>query len=241
MSDQVKHLALDGSVVTIDTSDGLDLQRPASSIGVYSVDGIEREFTGSHRDFGRDVAADVGLVLDEEYALQGGTFLAGSVTQVWPEIGDAGDPITSLLRLGVWEGDQYSLHAHIYGGDGLDLIDLFNRFTIIETDLGIQLLPGSPGAGTSAREPSLLKDVPGVGLLDIIALTTREVRALPRWQGTRVRGGELFLSEVDGRGRYYVLVGGSARTAVLPASDCSHSTLAPALETLQVSWTRAGR
>jgi hypothetical protein len=238
MSQRAKHLALDGSLVTVDSTDSHDLGAAVSSAGVYWVDGMAREFTASYREFGRAVAADLGMNLDESYSLQGGTLLLGSATQVWPEVNDAGAHITSLLRLGVWEGDWFSLHAHLYGGQSLDLVDLFNRFVISESPLGIRIEPQSPSAETHFKEPSLLKEVPGIGLLDVEALTTRVARALPRWKGTEVRGGELFTDQAEGRSRYYVLVSDSARTLVMPPSDCDHSTVVAGLETLHVSWRR---
>lgn len=236
-----KHLALDGSIVKVQAADSYEVGSAASSVAVYWVDGIPREFTASYRDFGRDVAADVGIDLQESYSMQGGTLLLGWTSQLWREVDGSGNPITSLLRLGVWEGKSYSVHAHLYGGQSTDLIDLFTRFTIVEDALGIRLQPRTPSRESPQREPMILKEVPNIGLLDVVALTTQVARTLPRWTGTPVRGGELFTDQVPERGAYYVLVGQSARTVVMPTSDCNHEAVIGGLETLDVTWQRPDR
>jgi hypothetical protein len=238
MGRRAKHLALDGSVVRVQAADSYEVGSAATSVGVYWVDGTPREFTSSYRDFGRDVAADLSLVLQESYSMQGGTLLLGSTNQRWLEVDDTGQRITSLLRLGVWEGERYSIHAHLYGGQSTDLIDLFTRFTILEDEIGIQLRPRTPSAESHQREPMVLKEVPNIGLLDVMALTTQVARTLPRWMGTPVRGGELFTDQVPERGNYYVLVSQSARTVVMPTSDCNHEAVIAGLETLDVTWRR---
>jgi hypothetical protein len=238
MSPSVKHLALDGSLVEISSPAHSDLDFPASSIAVFSVDGVGREFTASHVGFGADVAEYYGMTLDESYSMQGGTLRLGATTQVWPELNDAGDHITRLLRLGVWEGVRYSVHAALVGGTSNDLVRLFSHFTIVETPRGITLEPVSSSVTRHVHEPSLLKEVEGIGLLDIVALTTSESQRLPRWRGTQVTGGELFTDQPETGARYYVLVSRTSRTLVLPGGDCDHSAVLAGLAHLRVDWQR---
>jgi hypothetical protein len=240
MSPSAKHLSLDGSEITVRASLAEDLDTQASSIAVFSVDGVAREFTASHRGFGADVAADLGLELDEAYSFQGGTLRVGWTIQTWPERDDSGQHITSLLRLGVWEGQRYSVHSHVYGRESSDVVDLFSRFQITEMPHGIRLEPLSSVAA-HANEPSILKELPSIGLLDVAALTTTETRRLPKWAGTKVSGGELFTDKMRGRDRYYVLVSGTARTLVMPRSGCDHTKVLHHLERLQVTWQRPSR
>lgn len=238
MSPRAQHLALDGSVVTIQSASAADLETDASSVAVFSVDGIAREFTASHRSFGADVAEYYGADLRETYSLQGGQLLVGSAIQVWPELNNSDRPLTSLLRVGVWQGQQYSVVSHLYGGVNADVVHLFSQFKITETSNGIRLEPLFASATRHFHEPSVLKELPSIGLLDIAALTTNETRRLPRWHGTELSGGELFTDEVGAGGRYYVLVGNTARTLVMPSSDCDHSSVLQGLQHLQVSWRR---
>jgi hypothetical protein len=241
MSPRVQHLALDGSLVTIRSVSTADLDTEASSVAIFSVDGIAREFTASHRTFGVDVAEYYGADLPERYSLQGGELLVGSTIQVWPELDNSDRPLTSLLRVGVWQGQQHSVVSHVYGGESADVVHLFSQFEITETASGIQMEPLLASTTRHFHEPSVLKELPSIGLLDIAALTTTETRRLPRWHGTQLLGGELFTDEVGAGGQYYVLVGHTARTLVMPPSDCDHSSVLRGLQHLQVSWERPSR
>lgn len=238
MSLSVKHRALDGSLVEISSSEESHLDLPATSVAVYSIDGFGREFTASHREFGADVAEYYGITLDESYSMQGGALRIGSTVQVWPELNDANEHITSMLRLGVWEGERFSVHVAIYGGSNQDLVDIFSRFSINETANGITLVPHFSSITPHVHEPSLLKEVKGIGLLDIAALTTGEARRLPKWRGTGVEGGELFTDEHDSGGPFYVLVGDTSRTLVMPEGDCDHSVVLRGLGQLRIAWRR---
>ena len=51
---QAKHLAIDGSTVTIDAT-AFNPEFHASSVGIYTVNGHWQEFTASYRDFGAAV------------------------------------------------------------------------------------------------------------------------------------------------------------------------------------------
>jgi hypothetical protein len=80
------------------------------------------------------------------------------------------------------------------------------------------------GRGRSARdggprltEPAeIVKEVPGLGLLEVTVLDRDSTRWLPPWRGTRLPGGELFRDSQEDEGTYFVLATGTAMVTVLP-------------------------
>lgn len=62
----------------------------------------------------------------------------------------------------------------------------------------------------------IVKEIPGLGLLEISLLDRRTRRRFPPWRGARVPGGELFRDVAEGEGVYFVLVTGTAMVTILP-------------------------
>jgi hypothetical protein len=79
--------------------------------------------------------------------------------------------------------------------------------------------------------------IPGVGLLVMSQLTRQVTRDLPRWSGTTVPGGELFVDEVPGAGqRYYVLVSPTTKTTIMPTPEAAGDSVPSRLVNLNVAW-----
>lgn len=235
---RVAHLAIDGSVVTI-TAPALNHDFHATSIGVYTVNGHWQEFTTGSRDFGEAVADDIGLTLTESYAFQGGALRLGTASVQFPGRA-AGDAQTDLVHLGVWEGNRFSVHTHLYNGSAHDLISIFDLFEIIEDPLGLHLQPRDPDRTSLAKEPSLLREVPYVGLLQVRPMTRRMARTVPRWRGTAAAGGELFVGRRPGS-LHLVLAGAGSHTLIMrDGDDCGKEDLSHILR-LDVGWRPATR
>jgi hypothetical protein len=241
---QVLHQALDGSHVRVVATEA-DLTNDASSISTFYVDGRAQEFTASNRGFGEAVALEVGLRFEEEYAFQGGRLRLASGVQSFP----TGDPDGTVnvvsLHIGTWEGEKYSVHTHLYGESADGLLGIFNQFLILESALGIRLTQKDPERTPLYSDPKVMKDVPQLGLLQVKPLSTEAARYLPRWEGTRVAGGELF-AEADmaaagdecGKTTFY-LVGKDSVSYIAPREGASRQELARQLATLRVAWRRA--
>ncbi|MFN2589080.1 MAG: hypothetical protein ABR613_13320 [Actinomycetota bacterium] len=234
---------LDGDFVKV-WGDHLDLSKDVASVADVVINGIRREFTAGPLWWGEAVATDAGVVLAEEYDYQGGRLRMGAVEQVFPPVQETEVTTTSWLRLCVWEGRQYSLHTHLYGTDEATFFGILDLFKIIETDRGIRLKAVDPRRTPLHKETAVLKDVPGLGLINTVRLTRESARGVPARKGTSVRGGELFLEEVEssespGFGfKYFILVGKNTKTHVSPHPSESDDTVLHALEELEVDLER---
>lgn len=227
-----QHTAIDGSTVTIDAA--VDPQRQASSVGVYTVDGRWQELTTSYLEFGRDVALDLGVELTESYRYQGGALLVGTTSVAFAREGGQ-PPQNDLLHLAVWEGREHSVHTHLYNGRAHDLIAVLDRFTLDEHAAGVRLLPRDPGRTRLAREPSVLREVPSVGLLHIRPMTRKVARMVPSWKGASARGGELFVGRRPGS-LHMVLAGRRSHTLIMrEGEECSKEDLSRVM-LLDVDW-----
>ena len=230
---QAKHLAIDGSTVTIDAT-AFNPEFHASSVGIYTVNGHWQEFTASYRDFGAAVAADLNLSLTESYTLQEGRLRLGTTSVHFPDMGK-GVRQTDLLHLAVWEGHRFSVHTHRYNGKAHDLIDVFDRFDVLEDAAGLHLQPRDPGQVKFAREPSLLREVPRVGVLQIRPMTPQVARTVPTWRGTVVAGGELFVGRRPGN-LHLVLVGNRSHTLIMrQGEDCGKEDMSQ-IQRMSVDW-----
>jgi hypothetical protein len=228
-----RHLAIDGSNVAIEAVT-FNPEYHASSVGVYAIDGHWHEFTASYQEFGRAVAADLDLALTESYSYRGGRLLLGTTTVTFADMGE-GVSQTDLLHLGVWEGDRFSVHTHLYNGRAHDLIDIFDRFDLVEEPLGLRLVAKDADRVALAKEPSLLRQVPHVGVLQIRPMTRRVARTVPKWRGARVQGGELFVGRRPGS-LHMVLVGSRSHTLIMRDGDeCGQEDMSHVLR-LNVDW-----
>ena len=223
----IEHSVLDGSTVRIAGPD-LDLRKPVSSIVTTVVGKLRVEFTVFARGFGAAVAWDVARVrLQEKYAYRGGSLRVGSAL-------DDGGRVDFLI--GVWEGRAWSVYAPFYGGDVANLMGVLDLLSLEETDTGLVLVPRDDRIRYEGS-PELTKTIPGVGLLVMSQLTRQVTRDLPRWSGTPVPGGELFVDEVPGVGqRHYVLVSPTARTTIMPSPEAAGDSVPSRLVNLNVAW-----
>ena len=223
----IEHSVVDGSTVWISGPD-LDLSRPVSSI-VRTVVGNRRvELSVFERGFGAAVAWDVARVrLQEEYAYRDGSLRVGRAL-------DGRGRVHFLI--GVWEGQTWSVYTPFYGGDVANLMGVLDLLSLEETNTGLMLVPRDDRIRYE-RSPELTKMIPGVGLLVMSQLTKQVARELPRWSGTTVPGGELFVDEVPGAGqRYYVLVSPSAKVTIMPTPEAAGDSLPSRLVHLNVAW-----
>jgi hypothetical protein len=230
---EATHVAIDGSTVIIDAT-AFNPDFHASSVGVYTINGHWQELTTSYREFGAAVAADLKLSLTESYTLQGGRLRLGTTSVHFPDMGK-GVSQTDLLHLAVWEGERFSVHTHLYNGKAHDLIDVFDRFDILEDAAGIRLQPRDPGHVKFAREPTLLREVPSVGVLQVRPMTPEVARMVPPWRGTAVRGGELFVGRRPGN-LHLVLVGKRSHTLIMRhGEECGKEDLSQ-IHRMNVDW-----
>ena len=211
----IRHTALNGGMVEIDGG-GADLTRPFASFIVARFGSHLQEFGAGRLDFGATVARELEIDLTEEYSYQGGRLRLGSGPWV-----DLDTKHETVIRIAVWEGTAYSLKTVKYGGRSLDLIALLDQFVISETADGIAMRPTNPHEVRLARigghAPSVVQNVPGVGLLEVAELTPERAKRLPPWAGLPVTGGELFVENERSRdAKTFLMVGHTAVSRLYP-------------------------
>lgn len=208
-----RHLALDSGHAEISGED-IDLTTAATSYGVFKVDGFQREFTSGPIEFGHCSATQSGVQFTETFRLQDGKL----------DVGEAVAPIEgqehlSHMRLGLWQGRQWSLSVFIYGrSSSADIIALFNRFVLTEALNGISMTAKDTELTPYDETPGIIKVVPMVGLLDIRPIEQAE---RPTQPGTRVRGGELYIEDTPGvpQRTHLIHISSTAVTKIVPIAD----------------------
>ncbi|NOX23561.1 MAG: hypothetical protein GXP36_10795 [Actinobacteria bacterium] len=227
--------ALVGGEVSIATT--AEISSTSSAIATYQVPGylVAFEFTASYAEYGRAVAADLGIQLTDAFTFQSGQILIGSGVQLWAESDETGKPFTSKLSIATWEGENYSLHTHAYELDPLRLVGVLDAFRIEEHATGLTMTPQDPKATLPAIDPTVLQELTGVALLQIHPRTAARENDLPARAGTRVRGGDLYVDRSEDADSY-ILVGATTDTRILVDDGCHDDTLLDALGSLEVSW-----
>lgn len=184
-----------------------------------------------------------GMRFDEEYALDGATVRLGwGEPQVGPdgvtytEWGPDGRLRHARVRMAIWSGGSYELHVLRYSGESDVLLAMFNELVISETTTGVVCAPKDRTATQFVEGPSVLIDVPGLGLLEVFQLTAPRVKDLPRFAGTSVAGGELFVRARDSEKRHFIMVGDTALTYLMPDHGVTNATLEQGLADLTVTW-----
>lgn len=174
--------ALDGATVEISAAFTFP-REGATSFVIVQIGSHRQEFGSGDLDLGDDVARAQEVIFSEEYLLQGGRLLLGSAEKYDAEI-----KLHSTVHLGVWKGLSHSLKTLTYAGTTRDLVSLFAQFKIEETGTGITLSPGASNVSIleeGVDAPVLVKNVPGLGLLEICQLTPDRKRCFRHGPGLR--------------------------------------------------------
>ncbi len=211
MRRQVTHRSLDGTRVRLTGTH--DLRRPWTSVARVAVGPRLHEISSGAREDARAWAEDIGVErFTQEFRVQGGRLRVGETATRDPDTG-----LREPLLAAVWEGRRHAVFTHLYHGRPADAVALFQTVRVTEHDDGIVAAPH--GRAVSPDPAELVKEVPGLGLLEIRALTARTKRVLPPWRGASVAGGELFRDTVEGQGPYFLLALRSLLVTVLPEED----------------------
>lgn len=210
---RVLHRSLDGRQFAL--SGRFDLGRPGTSVLGVAVRGRLHELTAGPAGLGEEVAAGVGVGrFDEELSYQGGTLLVGRARPY-----DRQTRLVEDLVLAVWRGRQHSLLTQFYGASTAGVLAVLRTLRISEHRDGISVRP-EPGAGSDLAAPAtVLKQVPGLGLLEVSPLTDQHARTLPFRSGLSTSGGELFQDQLSNGRPYFVLATSDTWTTVVPLAD----------------------
>ncbi|WP_067803583.1 hypothetical protein [Actinomadura formosensis] len=207
----VTHRSLDG--VRVRLTGAHDLGRPCTSVARIAENGRLHEISGGTRADALAWAEDIGVDrFEQEFRLQGGRLRVGRTAARDRDTG-LSDPVLAA----VWEGRRHAVFTHLYHGRPADAVAFFGTMRLTEHEDGITAVPR--GRARRPEPAEMVKEIPGLGLLEITPLTGRTRKRLPSWRGAPVAGGELFQDTVEGQGPYFLLALKSLLVTVLPEED----------------------
>jgi hypothetical protein len=195
-------------------------EEPATSHVVLRVDGADREITTGPIGTARAILHEVPLIehIDESYRMGDGTLYVGSKVEA-----AVGKRVKARTAAGAWEGEAFSVYAFASGPDvdNRSIVELFGALRIIETDTGVSVRVRAGRGGAIVEEPTIAVEQPDLGLLEMSQMTWRKQRGLPRWRGTKARGGEVFRDRLANNVEYLRLINQTAYSTVLPGNGRS--------------------
>ena len=234
MREVLEATSLDGNRVILATP-GAAGGPPASCAGIAQAGPRRLDLAWGSHAHGERRAALVGVALDEEYDYRGGRLRVGTRVSRTPS------GVLDRVRTGVWEGRRQSLSFHLNGPTTTaDVLAVLEELEVEETTDGVRVQQRDGEPLPFADGPTVLKPVSGVGVFEIAPLTSRLARWLPRWTGTSVFGGELFVDDPRGPRMQFLLVTETALASLVPTPQANPDLVADQLASTTVSWgTRA--
>lgn len=209
----VTHRALDGVAYAL--SADLDLSKPATSIANVVVGGRLHEWTTGVDTLGDDIAAAMGVPdFDSELSYDGGLLRTAVTTEY--------DPQTELVEhpmLVVWQGRRHSLVTRLYHVDLNEVLGELRTLRPTETDDGITLAPDTAQSAAFAGPATVLKEIPGLGLLEMTAPTDEQTAQLPPWKGVPVVDGELYRDTLADGSPFFVVSTPQVWATLVPLAD----------------------
>ncbi len=210
MTQGVVHRSLDGYRFKI--SGDLDLTLPFSSVARFAVDGRLFELTAGGHGAATGWLGDLGVRgFDDEFSAQGGRLRMAKVTDHDKRVG-----LTDELLAVVWQGAKFSMFIPMYNAKAADAVRLFELIGVSEHEDGLTVASRNAKRAGIAEPADVAKEIPGVGLIEITALTKTTARRLPQWSGARLPHGELFRDTLEDLSTYFLLATPTAMVTVLP-------------------------
>jgi hypothetical protein len=208
----------------------LDFSAPFTSVVELTIAGRSHELTAGSVELADDLARELGVTdFDEELSYQGGTLLTARATSYDPQI-----RLTEDRLVAAWRGRRYCFITQLYGASTADLLTVLRTFRIVEHPDGLVVRPDARAGSRWAAPASVIKEVPGLGLLEMTQLTAERTRQLPSWRGRPTRAGELFRDTLSDGKPYFVLAATSAWVTVLPLADTVVDRIPDLVERLRV-------
>lgn len=206
----VDHRALDGTAYRL--ASALDLELPFTSVAEVAVNGRLVELTAGPAALGENIAASLGITeFESELSFQGGTLRTAVKSEY-----DAQSKTVEKPMLVVWQGKRFCLVTRLYRLTVRDVLGMLRTLHIAEHDEGITLTPDSASGSRFARPASVIKEVPGLGLVEMSKVTAEHTAQLPPWKGVQTEGGELYRDTLSDGKPFFVLAGPEVWATVVP-------------------------
>jgi hypothetical protein len=184
-------------------------------VAELTIAGRHHEFTAGSINLADELARELGVSdFDEELSYQGGALSTARATSY-----DAQIRLSEDRLVAAWRGRRYCFITQLYGGSTMDLLAMLRTLRIVEHDDGLVVRPDARAGSTFAAPATVIKQVPGLGLLDMTSLTAERARQLPSWRGLPTRAGELFRDTLSDGKPYFVLAAADTWVTVLPLAD----------------------
>jgi hypothetical protein len=209
----VSHQAVDGGRFRL--SGPFDLGAPFTSTVEMTIAGRRQEFTAGPVSLADDVASAIGAgAFDEEFGYQGGTLLTARTRPYDQQIRLSEDRL-----IAAWRGERYCIVTELYGASTADLLARLRTFRLDEQPDGLAIRPDPRGGSQFAVPATVVKQVPGLGLIELAPLSAQQATQLPSWTGLMTPAGELFRDKLSDGRDYFVLVTADTWLTVLPLAD----------------------
>lgn len=226
------HLSIDGSVVRVEAD--ADLGTGATAAGWAVVPALSQAhpftiFPPGHsnvvEESVRRSLAALNVQPTEEFSLKGGQLRIAEVDLATATGG------TRRLTVGAWEGSRGCLTTSLVGSQRDRLVEVFDTLSFSEKAGGLAI--DSP-VTARPREPEVVKEVPGAGILRMLPAVSTVLDMIPRARGRAVGGGELF--RVRSSSNAVTLVTDSAVVTIKPTPDVDVRQMMAVAENLRVEW-----
>jgi hypothetical protein len=212
----VAHRALDGVSYRME-GDDLDLRSTATSAVELVVGGHLFEFTAGPSQLADGMASSLGIkAFDTELAFQGGTLRTATTREYDPQ-----SQLVETPTLVAWQGRHHSLVTRLYRSGTEEVLALLRTFRITEHADGLSLAPDAGSDCRFAGPAAVIKEVPGLGLVEMSRRTRERSAQLPPWQGGKVPAGELYRDTLSDGRPFFVLSGSRLWATVVPLADTS--------------------
>ncbi|MET7640863.1 hypothetical protein [Streptomyces sp. NPDC005438] len=206
----VDHRALDGTAYRLESA--LDLKLPFTSVAEVSINGRLVELTAGPAQLGENIARSLGVEkFDSELSFQGGTLRTVAKREY-----DAQSKIVEKPMLVVWQGKRFSLVTRLYRLELRDVLGMLRTLHIAEHTEGITLTPQADTGSRFARPASVIKEVPGLGLVEMSKVTAEHSAQLPPWKGAQVKSGELYRDTLSDGKPFFILSNPKVWATVVP-------------------------
>ncbi|MFD7401664.1 hypothetical protein ACFV7R_03135 [Streptomyces sp. NPDC059866] len=227
----VTHRALDGGTYRLEGD--LDLRAPCTSAVEVVVGGRLVEFTAGPATLGDDVASSLSLgAPDSELTFQKGTLRVYESIEREPRSGLVERPL-----LVVWRGERHALVTRLYGLSVTEALGLLRSVGIAESEYGLTLQPSRSAGSAFTRPATVIKEVPGLGLLELSRRTKEHSAQLPPWKGVTVASGELFRDTLSDGSPFFVLSSTEIWATVVPLASTSVEWVPEAVGRLKLRLT----
>jgi hypothetical protein len=187
---RVEHLAIDGSVVSIEADADLSTQHTATGWAIVPSLGRAHPFAiypAGHSDTVEDMVRtnfpDITIQSVEDYSLKKGRLRVAEVTM------PTATQSKRTLMVGAWEGKRGCLTTSVVGSQRHRLVEMFDTLQFRESSKGLMIeSPITP----RPREPEVIKEIPKLGILGIRPAIPSTLEQVPRASGFATPSGELF-------------------------------------------------